>query len=232
MNMIDTAAASPPAFGPYRAVIFDLDGTLIDSLADIATAANFVLADNGYPVHPIASYRTFVGDGVKTLFERALPADQNSVPIVNRCAGAFSSAYARTWKVQTRLYAGVAELLDTLCASPLRLAVLSNKPDAFTKTCMAHFCEAWPFAAIAGQREEIPKKPDPAGALRIALELGLEPREIAFVGDSSVDMQTARNAGMFAIGVSWGFRPVAELWDNGAERVIDSPGELLELIRG
>lgn len=213
-------------------VIFDLDGTLIDSLEDIAHAANAVLAGAGFPVHPVASYRTFVGDGVRMLFQRTLPAAAVSEGLIDRCAAEFSRAYEETWNVHTRLYAGIPQLLDRLAVSPLKLAVLSNKPDPFTRRCVEHFCSAWKFAAVAGQLEGVRRKPYPDGALKIARELGLTSGEMAFVGDSSVDMETARSARMFAIGVSWGFRSVDELRAHGAQIVVESPQELRDFLLG
>lgn len=223
-----TPAARPPA-GPPRAVIFDLDGTLFDSLLDIADAANQALQDCGFSPHPVAAYRTFVGDGVHVLFERALASRPHDPAEVAACAAAFSRAYAVTWNQQTRIYPGIPRLLEQLQAIPIPVAVLSNKPDPFVKQCVAHYFPQFPFAIVAGQKADVPRKPDPAAALDIATQLGLPPAQVAFVGDSSVDVLTACNAGMWAIGCSWGFRPAAELWEHGAHHVVDQPAQLAHL---
>jgi len=215
---------------PWPALVFDLDGTLIDSLRDIAEAANSSLVEQGFPAHPIESYRRFVGDGVRVLFERALPTDRADPELITRCASGFAAHYAHGWNRHTQLYPGIAGLLDEMSRRQLRLAVLSNKPHPFTCQCVRHFLSAWNFEVVAGQRDGIPKKPDPAGAVEIARDLGVAPAQLALVGDSSVDMETARNAGFDAIGVSWGFRTREELWQHGAHVVIDDPRQLLELL--
>ncbi len=213
----------------FPAIVFDLDGTLIDSLRDIAEAANAALRDLGFPVHPPESYRQFVGDGVRVLFERALPAADRLPEVVTDCAAGFARHYAHGWNLHTRLYPGISEMLDEVSRRGIRLAVLSNKPHPFTCQCVKHFLSAWNFEVVAGQKDGIPKKPDPAGAWAVAKELDLEPVRLAYVGDSSVDMQTARNAGLDPIGVSWGFRSREELWQHGARLVIDDPRQLLDI---
>jgi phosphoglycolate phosphatase len=210
-----------PDFPRHPAIVFDLDGTLIDSLRDIADAANASLKDLGFPIHPLESYRQFVGDGVRVLFERALPAADRLPELVTDCAAGFARHYAQGWNRHTRLYPGIGEMLDEISRRGIRLAVLSNKPHPFLP--------AWNFEVVAGQKDGIPKKPDPAGAWAVARELDLDPKRLAYVGDSSVDMQTARNAGLDPIGVSWGFRSREELWQHGARVVIDDPRQLLDL---
>lgn len=212
------------------AVVFDLDGTLIDSLDDIADAANRALAGAGFPTHPAADYRHFVGEGVAVLIRRILPAECRDEATLERVAAAYLDAYAAGWHVKTRPYDGIPELLDALVARGVPLAVLSNKPQDFTELCVRQFCAAWPFRPIVGQRDGVPRKPDPASALAIARELGLDPAACWFVGDTRTDMETASRAGMRPIGVSWGFRDVAELTASGAERVIHHPRELLDLL--
>lgn len=213
---------------PAQAVLFDLDGTLLDTLDDIANAANAALAREAMPTHPAASYRQFIGDGVAMLFRRALPPDRDHPDArIERCVAHFHATYATAWNVATQPYPGIADLLDALAARHLPLAILSNKPDEFTQLCAHAHLDRWAWAAVVGQRDGIPRKPDPTSALRIARDLGLPPAEIVYVGDSSVDMRTARAAGMPAIGVSWGFRSVAELQATGASAIIDQPAELL-----
>ena len=210
----------------YKAVIFDLDGTLIDSLADIATAVNRVLKTEAFPQQPLEAFRTLVGDGVLTLFKRAVPREsRDNEAILQRCVAQFKSEYEQCWHEQSHLYDGIAELLDNLNARNLPLGILSNKPHAFTVKCAEHFLAPWPFAMVLGQREGIAHKPHPAGALEIASAFHLEPAQCLYVGDSSVDMQTGVAAGMFPLGVAWGFRTREELEAHGAGLVIDHARE-------
>jgi phosphoglycolate phosphatase len=152
----------------FRAVLFDLDGTLLDTLEDIARAANDVPAGLDLPTHPPGAYRRFIGDGVAMLFRRALPPDRVEPDAVDRCVAGFEETYGRSWNVRTRPYDGVPGLLDDLAARGLGLAVLSNKPDGFTRLCAAEYLACRPFRAVVGQREGVPRKPVPARALEIA----------------------------------------------------------------
>jgi len=212
------------------AVLFDLDGTLLDTLADIAIAANAVLEEIGLPTHPVEAYRQFIGEGVPMLFQRAAGAADPA--LLDRCVGRFREVYGQAWNVRTHPYDGVPELLDELTARGPALAVLSNKPDVFTRLCVEHYLGRWPFRVVLGSREGVPRKPDPAGALEAAALLGLDPAAIVYLGDTAIDMRTARGAGMHPVGVSWGFRPVAELLDAGAAQIIDRPLALLDVLDG
>ena len=214
----------------FRAILFDLDGTLLDTLEDIAQAANDVLAGLDLPTHPPGAYRRFIGDGVAMLFRRALPPDRVAPGTVDRCVAGFEETYGRSWNVRTRPYDGIPGLLDDLAARGLGLAVLSNKPDAFTRLCAAEYLARWPFRAVVGQRAGVPRKPDPAGALEIAERLGVPVERFLYVGDTAVDMETARRAGMYPVGVAWGFRPIEELRAGGAAAIIERPADLLELL--
>jgi phosphoglycolate phosphatase len=215
---------------PFRAILFDLDGTLLDTLTDIAHAANEALEREGFPTHPEADYLRFIGEGVHELFRRALPSEQSDDTLAGRCVEHFQDAYGRSWNVYTKPYAGIQELLDALAARGLALAVLSNKPDDFTRLYGETYLAPWPFRAVVGQREGVPRKPDPASTLEIAEGLGVDPASCLFVGDTVVDMQTARNAGMVPVGVSWGFQPVEALQEAGARAIIERPSDLLDLI--
>jgi phosphoglycolate phosphatase len=211
----------------YSAIVFDLDGTLLDTLADIAEAANRVLVQHGFPAHEQDSYRQFVGDGVQVLFERSLPRAACTAERVAACADDFRQAYAECWHIRTHPYDGIEALLSTLVTRNVRLAVLSNKPDNFTKACVREFFRECPFEAVLGQRDGVPRKPDAAGALEIAAVMDLAPDQFLYAGDTAVDMQTAISAGMFPVGVLWGFRPLPELLAGGARAVIERPAELL-----
>jgi phosphoglycolate phosphatase len=214
----------------YDAIIFDLDGTLLDTLADIAESVNVVLAQFGFPVHELDAYRNFVGDGVATLFDRAIPEDRCDAQTVQACVAAFREAYRRRWNVHTCPYDGIPEMLDELSRRRWRLAVLSNKPDEFTQSCVRHFLSTWRFEVVFGQREGIPRKPDPTAANEIAALLNVPSSRCLYVGDTSIDMHTACNAGMYPVGVLWGFRTRRELELAGARHLIDHPRQLLDLL--
>jgi phosphoglycolate phosphatase len=214
----------------YRAILFDLDGTLLDTLADIGDAANSVLRQFGFPLHALEAYKQFVGEGVAALFQRAVPPSQADAETIGRCASAFQAAYRDHWNVCTRPYEGIPELLDVLAGHELKTAVLSNKPHEFTKACIQHYFPTGKFEVVLGQREGVPRKPDPAGALEIAERLGIPASRFVYLGDSWIDMQTATRSGMHAIGAAWGFRSALELRQAGAREVIDRPGELLRFL--
>lgn len=214
----------------YSAVIFDLDGTLLDTLEDIAVSANLVLRRLGEPERPIESYNTLVGDGVAMLFQRALPASCNDPSLLQRATAAFHEIYADQWHKRSKPYNGIEDLLSRLSSQRLPLAILSNKPDRFTQLCVSHFLSCFHFASIHGQKAGIPRKPDPAGVFNIARELDVRTESIAYVGDTNTDMETAVSAGCCAIGVSWGFRAVEELRRCGAQEIAHTPGELGDIL--
>lgn len=215
----------------YRAVIFDLDGTLLDSLEDLADSMNQVLARQSFPVHAVEKYRYFVGDGIAELVRRVLPEAERDAALVAQNIQWMSAEYELRWNQKTRPYPGIAELLDALTGAGLNLAVLSNKPDAFTKIMVPALLPGWNFAPILGARPGVPVKPDPQAALEIAAQLALSPAEIMYLGDTATDMLTANAAGMLAVGVAWGFRTVEELQRSGAQQIIHQPAELLQLFR-
>lgn len=216
----------------FRAVVFDLDGTLLDTLADISDAANRVLQRHGCRQYPYETYREFVGYGVSVLFQQALPEDLRTEEMIARCAEGFRKEYAKSWSNRTRIYDGVEEMLDALVEREICLAILSNKPHEFTVECTEHFFSSRPFEVVLGQRAEIPPKPDPAGAREITARLGLPAAEFVYLGDSQVDIETARNAGMHAVGASWGFRSREQLLEAGAAAVIDHPRKFPAIVLG
>jgi len=218
--------------GPMKfpAVIFDLDGTLLDTLADIADAMNAALEKMGFPGHATSAYRYLTGDGVRAMAERSLPAVGTDPATLESCIREFRSEYTHRWGAKTRPYQGVKELLSNLGRRGIKASVLSNKLDEFTRLAVRDFLPGFEFFPIIGAKPELPPKPDPAGALFIAGELRLPPGRIIYLGDTGVDMQTAVRAGMFPIGALWGFREEKELRENGAKAVIVSPGDLLGLI--
>jgi phosphoglycolate phosphatase len=214
----------------HKCVLFDLDGTLVDSLADLADSMNRVLIRQGFAAHPAQAYRYFVGDGIIKLVQRALPAEAQQEDVIQDCAQKMRQEYALHWADTTRPYPGIAELLDTLAGRGIEMAILSNKPDELTQKVVRTLLPQWDFAAVAGARETIPRKPDPVGALRIAKLLRRNPADFLYLGDTNTDMQTARAAGMFAIGALWGFRTAEELKENGAQALLSVPIELCPLL--
>jgi phosphoglycolate phosphatase len=214
----------------YSAVLFDLDGTLLDTLEDLADAVNRVMAARGFPQHPTAAFRYFVGDGSTKLIERVLPKERRSPATIGECLAQFKREYELNWNVKTRPYPGIAEMLDGLVERKVRLSVLSNKIDAFTRKCVEELLPRWKFEVILGQRDGISVKPDPGGALEVAKLMNLPPSQFLYLGDTSMDMQTALGAGMYPVGALWGFREREELETGGAESIIARPQELLALL--
>ncbi len=217
----------------FNAVIFDMDGTLLDTLADLADCMNRVLERSGLPAHPVEAYRLFVGDGMTNLVRRVVPAEHlENLELVSRLRTEMIEEYGRHWAEKTRPYPGVEELLEAVSGRGVRMAILSNKPHLLTARIAAHFFGRFPFTAVLGAREEIPRKPDPQAALEIARRFALAPKEVLYAGDTDTDMQTGRRAGMFTVGVLWGFRSQRELEESGAQRLAASPRELLDLLTG
>lgn len=214
----------------FDGVIFDLDGTLIDSLEDIAHAANATLRQLGKPVCTLESFKTHVGDGVSVLFQRALPETKHNSELLAECMAIYQGHYDASWDLCTKPYPGILQTLHQAIDQGLALAVLSNKPDHFTKRCVDRFLPGVPFAHVLGHSEHFPRKPDPTSAKWIASKLSSDPARIAYVGDTNTDMQTATSASLFAIGVSWGFRSVEEIQAAGAKIVCYSAEELTQVL--
>jgi len=213
----------------FKAVIFDMDGTLLDTIDDLADASNKVLRDMGFPEHPRDSYFYFVGNGARKLIERALPSEAVTEELVDKLLNDFRVGYRSIQYNKTDLYEGIGEMLSKLKALRIPMAILSNKPHELVGEIAEHYFEKGLFVTAAGQKDDIPAKPHPEGAILTARTLGFEPEECLFVGDSSVDMDTAVNAGMTGVGVSWGFRTVEELKAHKADYIIDSPQQLVSL---
>jgi phosphoglycolate phosphatase len=214
----------------YKAIIFDLDGTLLNTLHDISNSINRILSSHSFPTHSKDVYRYFIGNGSMTLIERALPHNQRNAKTIQLCHTEFTNDYVQNWNVESFAYDGVSEMLDALCVRNIRLAILSNKPHDFTLKCVQAHLNQWPFEIVLGQQEKIPKKPDPAGALWISQKMDILPSEFLYLGDSSVDMTTAISAGMFPAGALWGFRTKKELIKAGANAILNHPLEILSLI--
>jgi len=212
----------------FRAIIFDLDGTLADTLEDIADNMNRVLTEMGFHTHGYDAFRFFVGEGLKNLVARCLPENARSDEMITACHDRMIDVYHSNYVNKTHLYYGIPELLDALLTQGIRMAVLSNKADPLTQKICAVLLKQWKFEIVMGATERFPRKPDPASALYIAEQMGVEPYHFCYLGDSDVDMKTAITAGFYPVGVSWGFRPKEELVENGAKRIIHHPIELLD----
>ncbi len=210
----------------YKGLIFDLDGTLLDTLQDLADAANASLTHFGFPVHPVKSYRYFVGEGLHTLVQRILPDSATETDIA-KLMEKFGEIYATNWNTNSGPYPGVLDMLQALSNAGIQLAVLSNKPHMFTKICVDTLLPDCSFAFVYGKRDGIARKPDPVGALEIAENMNLSVEEILYVGDTATDMQTGNSAGMKTIGVEWGFRKREELEENNAWEIASTPAEVV-----
>jgi phosphoglycolate phosphatase len=215
-----------------RAVVFDLDGTLLDTLEDLAVSMNAVLEEMGCAVHAVNNYRFFVGEGMRMLVRRALPESAAADPdAVDTAVGLMKQRYAQGWRTRTRPYEGVGRMLDSVEALGLPMCVLSNKPREFALKSVEYFLPKWKFHCVCGGDECFPRKPDPSGALYLARAVNIAPCDFAYLGDTGTDMETARGAGMYAVGALWGFRSAGELLAAGAQVLLRSPEELTDILR-
>ena len=210
----------------YKAALFDLDGTLVDSLEDIADAMNRTLRLFDYPDFPTDEYRYLVGNGLRNLVWKCLPEGKKEDQYVDETLAVMMKEYGGALLNKSALYPGISELLDFLTEKNYKLAVLSNKADVLTQEIAAKLLNKWPFELILGVTDRFPRKPDPTSALYISRQLNLKPDQFLYFGDTGVDMKTANAAGMFPVGVSWGFRSRDELIENGARLVIDKSQNL------
>jgi phosphoglycolate phosphatase len=212
----------------FKGVIFDLDGTLVDSLEDIANAMNKVLQDLNFPTHSYEAYQYFIGSGLRNLVSKALPDSNKDETQIDRCYALMIEVYSSACTQKTKPYAGIIELLDYLRTQNIKLSVFSNKADSLTKEITKTLFPNY-FDPIVGLSVESNKKPNPFEAMVISKKFGLKPEEIIFVGDSGIDMQTAKNANMYAVGVSWGYRPTKELLAEGARCILNHPLDLMSV---
>ncbi len=212
-----------------KTIIFDLDGTLLDTLADLADSANYTMEQMGYQTYPLESYRYFVGNGVPKLLERCLPKDKRTEENISAARKLFSEYYNIHFADKTRPYDGVNELLENLKKSGVKMAVASNKSDEFTQSIVKRFFGNV-FDIVQGGKADVPKKPAPDIAFGIMERLGAVPENTYFAGDSNVDMYTAKNAGLTAIGCLWGFRTKEELLDSGANFLAEKPSDIYDII--
>jgi phosphoglycolate phosphatase len=212
-----------------QGIIFDLDGTLVHTIEDIAGAANMLFEKRGLPIHDVSYYTRCIGNGAVKFIERAYGKAIEQERLMELVTD-FREIYGKNLHNRSRIYDGVPGMLDTLSAQGVRLAILSNKPHGLTTKVVDHYLSGWPFEHVFGQREGIPRKPDPAGAMEIAGAWGMMPGKILFVGDSDNDILTARAAGMNPLGVAWGY---GRLETGGVENgcpLVRQPGEILEYL--
>ncbi len=213
-----------------KAVVFDLDGTLINSLPDISAAMNRALKLQGLPTHPEDAYKAFTGDGARNLTLRALGPDKEH--LAEQVLKDYSDYYAQHSRVNTAPYPGMAEVMERLAAKGMQVCVLSNKDDADTQEVVTHYFPRVPFAIIRGRREGIPLKPDPTALLDMARQLNLAPRAFWYVGDTQTDMRCAANAGMERVAVLWGFQSKEQLANQQPEHYAADSQQLLHILLG
>lgn len=209
--------------------IFDLDGTLLNTLEDLADAANHVLTEHHFPTHPVDAYRYFVGNGMPTLIQRILPEEHRDEETFNTCLKEFLEYYTIHMHDKTTVYDGLTEVLETLQQQNVKLAVATNKVHSALAPLMANFFPKVRWDALFGQRTGVPVKPDPQVVFDILKATGCAKEEALYFGDTAVDMDTAHAAGLKAVGVLWGYRPKEELEEAKADTIIQKPGEILHL---
>lgn len=214
-----------------RLVIFDLDGTLLNTIEDLGEAANYALEKTGYPTHSIASYPYFVGNGVSKLLQRVLPEDARTEENVNALRKYFMEYYDVHNTDNTKPYPGITELLEQLQDDGVKLAVASNKYDSAVKRLIIHFFPQIKWSALEGQKEGVPVKPDPSIVFEILSKCPTKKSDVLYIGDSGVDMETARRACVTSCGVTWGFRPISELMAYHAENIANQPNEIYTLVQ-
>jgi len=211
-------------------VIFDLDGTLLNTIADLASASNYALTMTGYPTHAPEAYPYFVGNGVRRLLERVLPEDARTSETVDTMIKHFRHYYDVHMADLTKPYPGIEELLHQLREEEVAVAVASNKYQLAVERLIHHFFPSVEWAAIEGQKEGVPVKPDPSIVFEILSKYPTPKAEVVYVGDSGVDMDTAHRAGVTSVGVTWGFRPVYELTEHYADAIAHKPERILEVV--
>ncbi len=213
-----------------KAVLFDLDGTLVNSLCDLADSVNFALTEYGFPTHETEKFKYFIGDGMAKLIERVLPEDKRDDETLNEVLDTFMDRYRSHFADKTVAYGGIAELVKALNKQGFKLAIISNKAQEMAVEVVDKVLSGLAFDIVCGKREGYPTKPDPTLTLEIIEELGVKPEECVFIGDSGMDMAVAKNAKVKSIGVLWGFREKKELRENGADYIVSSPDEILGII--
>lgn len=214
----------------YKAVIFDLDGTLLNTLEDISDAMNTVLASYHFPIHSYTDYKSFIGEGIRELVIQALPECKRISKIIDEGLILLRKEYEMRWDHKTILYPGISDLLNYLTEKNTVLGILSNKPHDLTVKSINKYFSKWNFSEIFGAFPSQPKKPDPQAAIKMSKDFQIPADQILFAGDTEIDMQTAKSAGMKAVGVLWGFRGKKELLASGADYLISKPIQLQDIL--
>ena len=214
-----------------KLVIFDLDGTLLDTIKDLGTATNYALAKHNYPVHNLEIYNTLVGNGVKKLIERALPQEAKTEENIETLLADFKEYYDQHCTDITAPYEGIVDVIKALKADGLKIAVASNKYQKAAEHIVAHYFGEYNFEAVEGQKENVPVKPDPSIVFSILLKTEVAKEDVLYVGDSGVDMETACRACVDCVGVTWGFRTEKELRSNCATYIVHKPSQILDIVK-
>lgn len=214
----------------YKGVIFDLDGTLLNTLDDLSDSANKVLEKHNFPTHSREAFKGFIGSGARKLVERMLPPEKRDDDFIDQVLKEFKTEYGNNYDNKTVPFPGIINLIHELHEGGLKLAVLSNKPHDLTVKCCESLLPVDLFEEIMGQKEGKPRKPDPTTALELAQRMKLPPEEVIFVGDSENDIHTARSGGFYPIGVTWGMRTRAELEECDTKTIIELPSDLLTYV--
>lgn len=214
-----------------EAIIFDLDGTLLNTIEDIMDSVNFALESLGYPPHLLNEYRYFIGDGIEELVKRALPEEKKNEEIFKKCLSLVKDEYKKRWHDKTKPYEGVKEMLFDLNKIPIKKAIFSNKPNDFTEMAVKRYFPEINFDFVLGAKEGNPKKPDPWGAKFIAKNIGVSQKRTIYLGDTKIDVITAKKANMISIGAEWGFRGRKELEESKADYIAHSPYHFFQLIQ-
>lgn len=213
----------------YKGIIFDLDGTLLNTIEDLGNSANEVLNHYGCPLHNLEEYKQLVGHGMRNLITMSFPAELRNTLNIDEALQKFLKVYDEKYMETTVPYPGIVTMLKELEMKGVKMAVNSNKRDDYTNSLVRKFFNNVPLTGVLGERLGIPRKPDPLSALELADSMGLAPAEILYAGDSGTDMQTGKNAGMDTVGVLWGFRGIVELEENKARYLMESPQQICEL---
>jgi phosphoglycolate phosphatase len=211
-------------------ILFDLDGTLLNTIGDIAESMNAVLRKHGFPEFQDDEYKLKVGWGMRGLVERSLPAGSDT-ECIDTCEEELMELYHKVPIARTKPYPGIEELLNNIEKVKIPMSILSNKADSLTQKVVKALLRQWNFIYISGAKDGVPRKPDPTLAVEAAKAMNISPSAVALLGDSAIDINTAQNAGMVPIGASWGFRPEKELQDAGAERVVHDPAAFFHFIK-
>lgn len=213
----------------YKAVIFDLDGTLLNTIDDLANACNYALKVCGFPIHEVEKYNHFVGDGRYKLIERILPEDSKDSSTIDKVLSLFDEYYERHMIDMTKPYNGICKMLDQLKDNDIKLAVVTNKPHEFAVDIVKNFFGE-KFHITLGNRKDIPTKPNPHSVNEVIELFNIKKEQCIYVGDSNVDVQTAKNADIKCMGVAWGFRGTGELKEAGADIIVNNVQELIDVI--